>query len=76
VNRAKRTLTPEIEKVHEVIAALDGRVCWPQEITQECVRLLQEAGMVKAAIADELRISDRHVERMQKRIREAASAAT
>jgi hypothetical protein len=76
LRKLKRTLTPEIEKVHEVIAHLDGRVRWPQEITQECVRLLQQGGMVKAAIADELGVSDRHVERMMKRIREAANAAT
>lgn len=74
MRKAKRTLSPEVEKVHEVRAIMDGRVRWPTEITQECVRLLDQAGMVKSAIADELGISDRHVERMLRRLRQVEPA--
>jgi hypothetical protein len=62
--RAKRALSPEIEGVHEIQAAMGDRRRCPLRVTIKCVDLLSEAGMVKAAIADELGISDGRVEQV------------
>lgn len=72
MRKPKRTLTPEIERVHEIMAAMGDRERWPLRVTMKCVQLLSQAGMVKAAIADELGISDRRVYQVLREIRNSS----
>jgi hypothetical protein len=66
---------PEVEEVRHVVSLLDGRVRWPRDITEACVIKLRRAGLVPAAIADELRLSDAYVERVLRRALVTESAA-
>jgi hypothetical protein len=43
---------------------MGNRVRWPYRVTLHCIRLLQQTGMVKDAIADELGISTRRVDQV------------
>jgi hypothetical protein len=47
--------------MRRVVAVMDGRVRWRREITEACVLKLRAAGLVPAAISDELRLSDAYV---------------
>ncbi len=61
MSRLKYIVPPEVEEVRHVASLLDGRVRWPRDVTEACVHKLRKAGLVPAAIADELRLSDRYV---------------
>jgi hypothetical protein len=71
----KYTVLREVEEVRHTVALLDGRVRWPRDITEACVLKLRKAGLVPAAIADELRLSDAYVERVLRRALVTESAA-
>ena len=52
MSRLKYVVPPEVEEVRHVASLLDGRVRWPRDVTEACVRKLRKAGLVPAAIAD------------------------
>lgn len=64
MGRLRYVVPPELEEVRHLASMLEGRVRWPREVTEACVVKLREAGLVPAAIADELRLSDAYVERV------------
>jgi hypothetical protein len=67
VSRLRDVVLPEVEQVRRVVAAVDGRLRRPADLTTECVLRLRRAGLVPAAIADELRLSDGYVEKVLRR---------
>jgi hypothetical protein len=60
----KRNVLPEVLEVRRVASGLDGRKRWPKEVTRQLVHRLRDAGLVPAAIADELQVTDRCVLRL------------
>jgi hypothetical protein len=64
LGRLRYVVMPEVEEVRRVVSELDGRVRWPRDVTEACVLKLRNAGLVPAAIADELRLSDAYVARV------------
>jgi hypothetical protein len=75
LGRLRYVVPPELEDVRHIVSLLDGRVRWPRDITEACVTKLRRAGLVPAAIADELRLSDAYVERVLRRALVTKSAA-
>jgi hypothetical protein len=64
VSRRRYVVPPELEEVRHLVSLLDGRVRWPRDVTETFVVKLRKAGLVPAAIADELELSDAYVERV------------
>jgi hypothetical protein len=62
-----REVSPEVDEVRRRMAVLDGRERWPQRVTVDLVIRLRRAGLVPAAIADELGLSDAYVQKMLRR---------
>jgi len=71
----RRNVAPEVEEVRHVVSMLDGRVRWPRDVTETLICKLRAAGLVPAAIADELGLSDAYVERVLRRRLVTDSAA-
>jgi hypothetical protein len=67
LSRLKYIVLPELEEVRHIASMLEGRVRWPHQVTEACVLKLRKAGMVPAAIADELKLSDAYVGRVLRR---------
>jgi hypothetical protein len=60
----RRKVSAELEEVRRIAAMLEGRTRWPRDVPIELVRRLDKAGLVPAAIADELGLSDTYVMRL------------
>jgi hypothetical protein len=69
LGRLKYVTLPEVEEIRQVVAAMDGRQRWPRDLTETCIEKLHNAGLVPAAIADELRLSDRYVSDVLRSVR-------
>jgi hypothetical protein len=57
----RRKVSPEVEEVRRIVSVMEGRARWPKKLTVELVHRLRADGLIPAAIADELALSDRYV---------------
>jgi hypothetical protein len=65
--RPRRTDDPNVVRAREVLAiARKAYILLPPEISIRCFELFERAGLVPAAIADEMGISDRQLRRIKK----------
>ena len=75
MGRLRYVVPTGVEEVRHVVSLLGGRQRWPSDVTAACVLKLRKAGLMPAAIADELRLSDPCVERVLHRALVAGSSA-
>jgi hypothetical protein len=66
----RRNVAPEVEEVRRIAAMLEGHARWPRDVTLELVGRLDGAGLVPAAIADVLSISDRYATALVREVRQ------
>jgi hypothetical protein len=67
---SRRKVSPEVEEVRRLVAGVSDYQRWPKRFTLELVRRLDSAGLIPAAIADELSISDRYATALVREVRQ------